>query len=129
MRRKNFLRHAMLSFIALIMASWAWGAPAEIELQEAQAREYLFQITRAPSSEVNEREALYLRLIGECPATEAAEEAHWALSNLYLDDMDEPQEEKAREILEKFLERYPTSQWAFHVKNRLAWLRGESGER
>jgi TolA-binding protein len=111
---------------ALLFAAAAWGAPAAPDRQEALALEYQLSIARLPSSDAAAREPLFLRLIDECPATEAAEEAYWALSNLYLDDFDEPKEDKAREILEKFLKQYPSSQWVSHVKNRLSWLRGET---
>ena len=129
---KKFFCVLFLLALACLETPEAWGAPlkeaafsegTEVERQEILAREYQFQISRTPSNEADEREALYLRLITECPATEAAQEAYWVLSNLYLDDMDEPQEGKAREILERFLERYPSSQWGPHVENRLVWLK------
>ena len=101
----------------------AWGA--SLESQEALAREYQFRIARAPASDARAREELLLRLIRECPATKAAEEAYWTLSNLYLDGFAEPREERAREVLERFLERYPSSRWVPHFENRLAWLKGE----
>ena len=102
----------------------AWAAPAPLDRQEFLAIDYRFAISRA--TDVSEREALYLRMIDECPATELAEEAHWALSNIYLDDFSAPKEDKAREILELFLKRYPSSRWVSHVENRLLWLRGEA---
>jgi len=103
----------------------AWAAPLSLEQQEFLAVDYRFTISR--TTDAAEREALFLRMIEECPDTELAEEAHWALSNLYLDDFDEPKEDKAREILELFLKRYPSSRWAVHVESRLQWLRGETG--
>jgi len=122
-------------FYAVLLLALAWGITPrtwaasledpELERQEILAREYQFQIARTPVSETSAKEKLYLRLITECPATEAAEEAYWNLANFYLDDMEEPQEEKAREVLERFLERYPSSQWSPHVKNRLAWFKWE----
>jgi hypothetical protein len=108
----------------IVFADAAWSAPAEPGQQETLALEYRLSIDRT-SADPAEREKLFLRLIEECPETEAAEEAHWALSNLYLDDFDEPLEDKAREILESFLKRYPASQWVLHVKSRLAWLQGK----
>ena len=131
MTKKKTLRRAALPALFLICAavgSAAWGAPAGTEepsLQEALALDYLLFLARTPASDAEAREKLYLALIGDCPETQAAEEAHWALSNLYLDDFDEPMEKEAKEILEKFLERYPTSQWRRHVENRLASLWGE----
>jgi hypothetical protein len=111
---------------AFFLAAVAWCAPVDPVQQEVLALEYQWSIARTPASDAAARETLYLRLIDECPAVEASEEAYWALSNLYLDDFDDPKEEKARAILEKFLERYPSSQWVAHVKNRLSWLRGEN---
>ena len=101
----------------------AMAEPVSSDLQDFLALEYRFAISR--TTDVLEREALYLRMMDECPDTETAEESYWALSNLYLDDFDEPREDKAREVLELFLERYPSSRWAEHVESRLLWLRGE----
>ncbi|MDR1979089.1 MAG: hypothetical protein LBQ42_10200 [Synergistaceae bacterium] len=131
---------AALGFIGPEFSA-AWGAqttPQEtlsqetlsqetLSPQEALAREYRWAIDRTPSEDAAAREALYLRLIAECPETEAAQEAHWALSNLYLDDFDEPKEDEARRVLERFMERYPLSQWVLHVGDRLAWLWREEG--
>jgi hypothetical protein len=108
---------------ALLFAAAAWAAPVDPARQETLALEYQLNLARTPVSDAAAREALYLRLIDECSATEAAEESYWALSNLYLDDFDEPKEDEARKILEKFLSRYPSSQWLPHVKGRLDWLR------
>lgn len=102
------------------------AAPAPSGRQEFLAVEYRFKISRTAGAA--EREGLYLRMIDECPETELAEESYWALSNLYLDDFDEPKEDKAREILELFLKRYPGSRWAAHAENRLRWLRGETAK-
>jgi hypothetical protein len=109
-----------------VFAGAAWSAPAEPSQQEILALEYRLNIDRTPAGAAAEKEKLFLRLIEECPETDAAEEAYWALSNLYLDDFDEPQEDKAREILESFLKRYPASQWVLHVESRLAWLQGKN---
>ena len=103
----------------------AFADPVPSDRQDFLARDYRFEISR--TTDVPERESLYLRLMDECPDTEIAEESYWALSNLYLDDFDEPREDKAREILELFLKRYPSSRWASHVEGRLLWLRGEAG--
>jgi len=111
--------------VMLLRVPGVSGAPAEPEQQSALALEYLLRLTRTPASDAEAREKIYLGLIDECPVTEAAEEAHWALSNLYLDNFDGPKEDKAREILEKFLERYPSSQWRLHVENRLAYFWGK----
>jgi len=120
---------AVLAFVAYFVCMagllQAWGTPLSLEQQEFLAIEYRFAISG--TTDAAEREALFLRMIDECPDTELAKEAHWALSNLYLDDFDEPKEDKAREILELFLERYPSSRWTVHVESRLQWLRGEVG--
>ena len=113
-----------LILFRILFSGTAWSAEDPGQ-QEILALEYRLSIDRTPAGDAAERERLFLRLIEECPETEAAEEAHWALSNLYLDDFDEPQEDKAREILESFLKRYPASQWVLHVESRLAWLQNK----
>ena len=123
-KKKIFLASVVFVVTNLLCVSMVLGAPLESDQQGLAALEYLFRLTRTPASDVEAREKIYLDLIDECPETEAAEEAHWALSNLYLDDFDEPKEDKAQEILKKFLERYPSSQWRQHVENRLAWFWG-----
>ena len=102
----------------------AEAAPVPLDQQDFLALDYRFAISR--TTDASERETLYLRMMDECPDTETAEESYWALSNLYLDDFDEPKEDKAREVLELFLERYPASRWGAHVEYRLLWLRGEA---
>ena len=111
----------------LICLSWqgaAFAAPVPLEQQDFLAVEYRFKISRA--TDPSEREALFLRMMEECPDAELTQESYWALSNLYLDDFDEPKLDKAKEVLELFLKRYPSSRWAAHVENRLSWLRGEA---
>jgi hypothetical protein len=103
----------------------ALATPVPSDQQNFLAIDYRFQISR--TADALEREALYLRLMDECPDTEIAEESYWALANLYLDDFDEPKEDKARESLELFMERYPASRWISHVESRLLWLRGGTG--
>jgi len=120
---KTLKRAAVVLGLVMILLNQAVAAPVPSDQQEFQAVDYRFMISR--TTDASEREALYLRMIDECPDTELAEEAHWALSNLYLDDFDEPMENKAREILELFLKRYPSSRWTTHVESRLLWLRGE----
>jgi hypothetical protein len=120
--KRGIFAIGMLAAALLSGVSPGWGEPAEPERQVPLALEYQLSLSRTPASEAALREKLYLALIDECPVTEAAEEAYWALSNLYLDDFDEPKEDKAQEILEKFLERYPASQWRSHVEDRLAWF-------
>ena len=117
----------ILFALSVVLVRGAFGSepPASevwsLEEQEVLAREWQLAISR--TSIPSEREAFYFLIIDECPDTEAAEAAHWALSNLYLDDFDEPKEAEAREILELFLERYPFSEWIAHVTDRLNWLK------
>ena len=125
--RVTVLGSVMLFVMYFLNIAWlhkASAAPVPLDQQKILAIEYRFAISR--TTDASEREALYLRMIAECPDTELAEEAHWALSNIYLDDFDEPKEGKSREILELFLKRYPSSRWVPHVESRLQWLRGEA---
>ena len=69
-----------------------------------------------------EREAVLRDIINRCAGTEEAENAYWSLADLYLDAFNEPNEEKACEILEKYLSRYADSRWAVQVKCRLLAL-------
>jgi hypothetical protein len=121
-RKASFLFVFLFSFL-ILLPRCAVAASGE----DAQRRDTALEIRLALSrtADAAEKEKLCLRLIEECPETEDAEEAHWALSNLYLDGFDEPKEDEARKILEQFLARYPSSLWAPHVKSRLLWLCGE----
>jgi len=114
---------AFVLFVICFLHMPVCAAPLPLEQQEFAAIEHRFAITR--TTDIAEREALHLRIIAESPNTELAEESHWLLSNLYLDDFDEPKYDSAREILELFLQRYPSSRWVTHVESRLQWLRGE----
>jgi DNA primase len=137
----RFAREALLLVACLLLALPARSpaAPARevrpdstqnaqntVENSSAAAQNSVLEIRFALSrqTDATEKEKLYLRLIDEYPETQDAEEAHWALSSLYLDDFDEPREEDARKILERFLARYPSSLWAPHAEGRLLWLRG-----
>jgi outer membrane protein assembly factor BamD (BamD/ComL family) len=120
--RKTFLFVFLFLFSFLILLPCCAAASGESAQRDA-ALEICLALSRA--ADAAEKEKLYLRLIEECPETEDAEEAYWALSNLYLDGFDEPKEDEARKVLEQFLARYPSSLWAPHVKSRLLWLRGE----
>jgi len=120
---KAALLGAFVLFLSVYWVPQVWAAPLPLDQQEFAAVEHRFAITR--TTDISEREALHLRIIAESPSTELAEESHWLLSNLYLDDFDEPRYDQAREILELFLQRYPSSRWVTHVESRLAWLRGE----
>ena len=71
---------------------------------------------------VIEREAVLRDIINRCAGTEEAENAYWLLADLYLDAFSEPNEDKACEILEKYLKSYGGSRWAVQVKCRLLAL-------
>ncbi|MDR1649377.1 MAG: hypothetical protein LBR71_03875 [Synergistaceae bacterium] len=118
-RRSRLKRGVFLCLVFLFLALPARSFAAAPDIRLALSR----------AAGAAEKEKLYLRLIDECPETEDAEEAHWALSALYLDEFDEPKEDEARKILERFLARYPSSLWALHAENRLLWLRGVSAIR
>ena len=100
----------------------AWGAEPSSEEQKRRALEIRLAISRLSETQVEERESLYHEIVESCPATEEAEEALWALSNLYLDAFPEPKEQAAQEVLELFLDRYPDSAWGLHVRSRLILL-------
>ena len=74
------------------------------------------------SQAVIEREAVLRDIINRCAGTEEAENAYWLLADLYLDAFSEPNEDKACEILEKYLKSYGGSRWAVQVKCRLLAL-------
>ena len=126
-RRARRSRGAFLFFVFLFAlfagSSVRSFASTEKEAQQNAALEIRLALSQTADAETKEK--LYLRLIEECPHTEDAEEAHWTLSNLYLDGFGEPREDDARNILERFLARYPSSLWAPHAESRLLWLRGE----
>lgn len=108
-----------LSFLLMIIT----GAEAEPSAPlEHLALEYQMQIARTDSDNPAEKERLYLKLIETCPQTEAAEEALWALANLYLDDFEEPRLSDAQSVLESFLSNYSSSRWLPHVESKLLWL-------
>lgn len=113
-----------LSWILLFASPSASGAAAGRSLaeQDQRALEIRLAISRLPEERVEERESLYYEIVKSCPETEAAEEALWTLSNLYLDSFPEPREQMAREVLELFLAHYPTSRWGVQVRNRLVLL-------
>ena len=100
----------------------AWGAEPSSEEQKRRALEIRLAISRLSETQVEERESLYHEIVESCPATEEAEEALWALSNIYLDAFPEPQEQTAQEVLELFLDRYPDSAWGLQVRGRLILL-------
>ena len=100
----------------------ALGAEPGSDEQKRRALELRLAISRLSETQVKERESLYQEILESCPATKEAEEALWALSNLYLDAFPEPKEQAAQEVLELFLDRYPDSAWGLHVRSRLILL-------
>ncbi len=121
-KSRFFLFPCLAMFFFFAAVAWAAGSTEELSRQESMALEYQLQLARTPPDDAGLRENLYLRVIEECPQTEAAEEALWALANLYLDDFSEPRDAKAQEVLEQFIQKYPTSKWLEHVEGRLLWL-------
>ncbi|GHS97060.1 hypothetical protein AGMMS50276_16480 [Synergistales bacterium] len=119
---------AVFIFLAIYLFSFAEAA--DYADQKALALSLRFSVSRLPTDSsddvAKEKEALYLRIINECPDTSEAEEAYWELSNLYLDGFDEPKEKEAVAVLERFLKELSDSPWALHVNSRLKWLRGEN---
>lgn len=126
---KSICSFAFLLVFCLLFAHRGDAAVSEDERlrQENLALDYQLRLTRTAAENVEERERLYLALVDECPDTEAAQEALWALANLYLDDFDEPQESRAEEVLEYFVKNYPASPWILQVENRLIWLYEDTG--
>lgn len=129
MRMKSICSAAFLLVFCLAGAGRSAAAVSEKARlkQENRALDYQLQLARTAAEDVEERERLYLSLVDECPDTEAAQEALWALANLYLDDFDEPQENRAQEVLEYFVKHYPASAWIVQVENRLIWLYEDTG--
>lgn len=105
-----------------VLLTPAQGAGSSSEEQEQRALELRLAVSRLSEDRARERESLYYEIADSCPETEAAEEALWALSSLYLDAFDEPREQSAREVLELFLSRYPDSKWGIQVRSRLVLL-------
>jgi hypothetical protein len=58
--------------LCLCFTAAAWGGPVEPPSQEVLALELQFELSRAPADDAAAREALYRRLIDECPQTAAA---------------------------------------------------------
>ncbi|GHS87704.1 hypothetical protein AGMMS49957_08050 [Synergistales bacterium] len=120
---------AIFVFIFLAPCAPSFAENISSADQRALALSLRFSVSRLPPDSAKEKEALYLRIMDECPDTPEAEEAYWELSNLYLDEFEEPKEKEAVAVLEKFLEKYDTarlsSPWVAHVRSRLKWLGGE----
>ena len=126
---RAFLKGAPLFFACLLVSAPVAEAVPEVVEQEQRALEIRLAISRLVEDQVKERETLYDEIVKSCPKTEAAEEALWALSNLYLDAFPEPQERKAQEALELLLKRYPDSIWGIQVRSRLVLLYSETEHR
>ena len=119
---KNFWGMFFCGLVLILSVPPALGAEPGSEEQKWRALEIRLAISRLSETQVEERESLYQEIVESCPATREAEEALWALSNLYLDAFPEPKEQSAQEVLELFLDRYPDSVWGLHVRSRLILL-------
>jgi|GEM_PF-2107014 len=88
--------------------------------KEDLANHIFYEIRNVEKPE--EKAVLYRKVADECPGTELAQEALWRLSQLYLDDFDEPNVKEAINCLERFIKSYPDSDWRSHVEFSLLWL-------
>lgn len=112
----------LLFFLGAVLTPASGAEELSLAEQGQRARELRLLLSRLPEDRVQERESLYYEIVKSCPETEAAEEALWALSNLYLDAFPEPREPMAQEVLELFLAHYPDSRWGLQVRSRLILL-------
>ena len=119
---KKFWGTFFCGLVLILGVPHAQGAEPGSEEQKWRALEIRLAISRLSETQVEERESLYQEIVESCPATREAEEALWALSNLYLDAFPEPKEQSAQEVLELFLDRYPDSAWGLQVRGRLILL-------
>lgn len=88
--------------------------------KEELAKQILFEIRHV--DDVAEKAGLYRKIADECSGTEFAQEALWKLSQLYLDDFDEPNVKESISCLERFIKSYPDSGWRSHVEFNLLGL-------
>ena len=77
------------------------------------------EFNRLGNSNPDEREKLLKQIIAKSPDTEEAQAAYWDLAELYLAAFDEERRLDAEKTLEKFLERYPQSDWSLNFKLKL----------
>ena len=88
--------------------------------KEELAKQIFFEIRHV--EDPTEKATLYRRIADECSGTEFAQEALWRLSQLYLDDFDEPDVKNAIGSLEFFIKTYPESEWRSHIEFHLLGL-------
>ena len=82
--------------------------------QEEKAYELFEEIlTLTETSDIQavlpQMEALYLRIIKEYPDIALAQESYWRLISLYVDKSTPPSYEKAEDLYNEFLKKYPGS--------------------
>lgn len=121
----KFLTAAMVVLLFCVPAS----AAPELTDDERRALELRVELSRMTGADdADAREAVCLSIIQDCGGTEEAEAAYWRLADIYLDAFDEPQEQKARDVLKRFIERCPNSRWVTHARLRLLELGGDKKE-
>lgn len=98
------------------------------EQQQQRADELFEQIRQADNFDYAQIESLYLELLRDCPDSEQAEESYFRLSNLYRLGMDPPELGKLRDLLEAYLARYPASDLAAEMRERLRRVYEETGQ-
>ena len=88
--------------------------------KEELAKHIFFEIRHVESPA--EKALLYRKITDECSGIVNAQEALWRLSELYLNDFDEPNVKEAIGCLEEFTKLYPDSEWRSHVEFSLLGL-------
>lgn len=102
--------------------------PLPLQAQQQLADELFQQIIGSDRFDYQKIEALYLRVINECPDADQTEEAYFRLSNLYRMGFDPPEYHKLRLLLESFLERFPESEGRVEMSERLLRAYESSGQ-
>ena len=100
-------------------------AHSEISDKEDLAKRIFFEIRHVDNP--TEKAELYRKAADECSETEFAQEALWRLSQLYINDFDEPNVKEAIDCLEYFIKTYPESEWRSHVEFSLFGLYEKEG--
>ncbi|MCL1875180.1 MAG: hypothetical protein FWF87_02840 [Synergistaceae bacterium] len=88
--------------------------------KEEFAKQMFFEIRHVENPA--EKAVLYRKITDECSGIALAQEALWKLSELYLNDFDEPNIKESIGCLENFLELFPDSEWRSHVEISLLGL-------
>lgn len=94
-------------------------SPKDLEKEEL-AKQIFFEIKQVDNPA--EKAVLYRKITDECSGIALAQEALWRLSELYLNDFDEPNVKESIGCLEKFIKLYPDSEWRYHVEFSLLGL-------